>query len=153
MFIKDPITLLAECAVSDLDSSTELAVEESTILKKYNSIEEASREIKYDASIVPVVSIDGGYFTEMNWLSPYMSSNGIKSITEALDNVAMANNLPVHAVGVLIESSDSVAGIISRAITGAKRSKALGKVSKSESLAEKLKKAGFPIKRKKSNKK
>jgi hypothetical protein len=153
MFIKDPLTLLAECATSDLVSSTELSVEEASIINRYNSIEEASRIIRYDADVVPVVNIDGQYYTEMNWLSAYMNSNEIKSITEALDNVAESNKLPAHSVGLLIESSDGVAAIINKAITGAKKNKALGKVAKSETLAEKLKKNGYPIKRKKSSKK
>jgi hypothetical protein len=153
MFIKDPMTLLAECATSDLLADTDLSIEESSIIKKYNSIEEASREIKYDAEVVPVVSVDEQFFTEMNWLSAYMRSNDIKSITEALDNVAEANKLAPHSVGLLIESSDNVLNVITKVIGGSKKHATLGKISKGEALADKLKSKGYPVKRKKSSKK
>lgn len=150
-FVKDSLSLLIECAESDLKTNTKSIIRESSIRSGYESIPKASQFIRYDANIVPVISLDGEYYTEMNFLYPFMQSNGIKSISEALDLVAEANELPKNAVGLLIESCDSVNGCIDEAIKkgGKNKDSVFTKIGKALDLKDKLKAKGKKIKTKK----
>ena len=81
-----------------------------------------------------------------------MTSNGITSVAEALNNVAQVNGLQEKAVGLLIESDDQVKSMINKAAKKGSKAKerALDKVKKATKLPEKLKKEGFSVKKKKS---
>lgn len=150
-FVKDSLSLLIECAESDLKTDTKSIIRESSIRSGYESIPKASQAIRYDANIIPVISLDGGYYTEMNFLYPFMQSNGIKSISEALDLVAEANKLPKNAVGLLIESCDNVNGCIDEALKkgGKAKDSVFNKISKALDLKDKLKAKGKSVKTKK----
>lgn len=43
MFFKDPLSLLAECAASDMGGKTETAIKESQVRSGWESIEEIGR--------------------------------------------------------------------------------------------------------------
>ena len=149
MLFKDPITLLAECADYDLNANIELSIDEAQLLSAYSNIEEVTEEVHYAPEMVPVINIAGEYYTEMQYIAPYMQANKINSVAEALNNIARANSLDEQAVGLLIESQECVTDKINEAL-GKKNTKFLGKVKKGEELAEKLKKNGFNVKKKKS---
>ena len=151
MFIRDTYSLLAEAAAMDLETNTSSALTESQIDSIMESIEEVSEDIVYTAEMVSVIKVGDDYLTEMNALYPYMTSNGITSVAEALNNVARINGLQEKAVGLLIESDKQVKDMINKAAEkGSKaKEKALDKVKKATKLPEKLKKQGFPVKKKK----
>ena len=151
MFIRDTYGLLAEAAAMDLEANTSAALTESQINNVMESIEEVSEDIVYTAEMVSVIKVGDDYLTEMNALYPYMTSNGITSVAEALNNVARVNGLQEKAVGLLIESDKQVKDMINKAAEkGSKaKEKALDKVKKATKLPEKLKKQGFPVKKKK----
>ena len=151
MFIRDTYSLLAEAAAMDLETNTSSALTESQIDSIMESIEEVSEDIVYTAEMVSVIKVGDDYLTEMNALYPYMTSNGITSVAEALNNVAKVNGLQEKAVGLLIESDKQVKDMINKAAEkGSKaKEKALDKVKKATKLPEKLKKQGFPVKKKK----
>lgn len=151
-FVKDPISLLLECSEADLLRDTKSAIKESTIVSSYNKIEELSESVVYTPEMVTIVKIGNEYYTEMNFLQPYMKSNGIKSIAEALNDVAVSNNLAPKSVGLLIESKESVTDKIKDAIKSnntKKKNAALDKTKKAEELVDKLKGDGFKVKTKK----
>ena len=151
-FVKDPISLLLECSEADLLRDTKSAIKESTIVSNYNKIEELSESVVYTPEMVTIVKIGNEYYTEMNFLQPYMKSNGIKSIAEALNDVAISNNLAPKSVGLLIESKGSVTDKIKDAINSKntkKKNAALDKTKKAEELVDKLKDDGFNVKTKK----
>lgn len=151
-FVKDPISLLLECSEADLLRDTKSAIKESTIVSNYNKIEELSESVVYTPEMVTIVKIGNEYYTEMNFLQPYMKSNGIKSIAEALNDVAISNNLAPKSVGLLIESKESVTDKIKDAINSKntkKKNAALDKTKKAEELVDKLKGDGFKVKTKK----
>lgn len=153
-FVKDSLSLLIEASSNDLLTNTSEAITEGAVRAGYASIEEAV-VVPYDPQVVPVINIEGHYYTEMNFLHPYMKSNGIKSIAEALNNVATANGLPEKAVGLLIESETSVDDSITQAIESGnqkKKDSVFSKVDKAVGISKKLKKAGFDVKKKKSAK-
>lgn len=152
MFFKDPITLLAECAEADLNYNLETTIEESKIISAYDKIEELEEEVNYAAEFVPVMKIADNYYTEMQYLAPYMQNNDIRNVAEALNNIAEANNLAPKEVGLIVESQDCVTDKINEAL-GKKNTKFLGKVKKGEDLVSKLKSNGFKVKKKKSSKK
>ena len=152
---KDAMSLLAECAVQDLSVNTEGAIKESTIRSTYSNIPEVSEESVFEAQMVPVQKIGEDYMVEAYSIYPFMNSYGIKAMSEALDYVAEANNLPPKSVGLLIESQECVTDMIDCAITAAKESGnqkqktgALAKVGKVEKLADALQKAGYKVKKK-----
>lgn len=152
MFIRDTYGLLAEAAAMDLEANTSAALTESQINNVMESIEEVSEDIVYTAEMVSVIKVGDDYLTEMNALYPYMTSNGITSVAEALNNVAKVNGLQEKAVGLLIESDDQVKSMINKAAKKGSKAKerALDKVKKATKLPEKLKKEGFCVKKKKS---
>lgn len=153
-FVKDSLSLLIEASASDLNYSTSRVMKESTVRSNYASIEEAAETVVYAPEIVPVVQVGNEFFTEMNFLHPFMKTNRIDSIAEALNIVAKANGLEEGAVGLLIESDKSVDECIGKALEsgGAKKKDGvLDKIGKAVDLSGKLKKKGIKVKRKKPN--
>ena len=153
-YIKDSFSILAECAAIDLPD-TKRVVRESEVRSGYNTIEEASGNYAVTASMVPVVQIGEEYYTEAQLLAPFMRDAEIKSMGDALDAVAEANNLPAKAVGLLIESEDAVSSMIEKACkkeSSKIKDAVMDKVNKATDLANDLKEKGFNVKRK-ANKK
>lgn len=154
-FVRNSFDLLIEACENDLKKNTGRVVRESTVRSSYNSIEEAAEEVFYGPEIVPVVKVGNEFFTEMNFLHPYMKSEGITSITEALNNVAIANGLGEGGVGLLIESSKYVSDCISEAIKSnnpKKEDSVIKKIDKAVGISDALKKKGINVKKKKDDK-
>ena len=151
MFIKDPYSLLAEAASMDLSVNTSVALTESQVNTIMESFDEVSEDVVYTAEMVSVVQVGGDYLVEMNALYPYMQSNNITSVAEALNNVAKVNGLQEKSVGLLIESDDKTKSLIEAANKkcGKAKEKALDKIKKATKIPAKLKKEGFPVKKKK----
>ena len=152
MFIKDPYSLLAEAASIDLSVNTSVALTESQVNTIMESFDEVSEDVVYTAEMVSVVKVGGDYLVEMNALYPYMQSNNITSVAEALNNVAKVNGLQEKSVGLLIESDDKTKSLIEAAAKkgGKAKEKAMDKIKKATKIPAKLKKEGFPVKKKKS---
>lgn len=146
-FVKDPLSLLIETSKTDLINTSRI-VKESTALSGYAGIGSVSEAVVYDPSMVTVVRIDNEYFTEMNFLYPYMRSNGISSIAEALYHVAEANNLPRGAVGLLIESDEQIECNLKEAKSNKKKNAVVDKIDKAVELKDKLKDKGIEVKKK-----
>ena len=155
MFIKDPYSLLVEAAENDLSVNTSMALTESQVNSIMESFDEVSEDVVYTAEMVSVIKVGDDYLTEMNALYPYMKSNGITSVAEALNNVAAVNGLQEKAVGLLIESDERTSEMLAEACKkGSKaKEKALDKIKKATKIPAKLKKEGFPVKKKKADKK
>lgn len=151
-YIKDSFSILAECAAVDF-ADTKRSVIESEIRSAYSDIEEASIPYAVCAEMVPVVQIDGEYYTEASFMAPFMRDAGIKSMIEALNLIAEANKLPAKSVGLLVESDCAVSEMIERACqkesTKAKDA-VMNKVGKATDLVKGLKDKGYPVKKKKS---
>ena len=154
-YIKEPLSLLAECAMTDMRTDTESLYTESQIKTAYNSVDEiVNEDFKWGADTVPVMTFkDGTMLTEMNYLAPYMRDNEITSVEEALNDVATANRLQPKQVGLLVESQECVDSMIDQAIAkgGKQKTKTFDKLFKGQSLIDKLKKKGYPVKKKKSS--
>lgn len=152
-FIKDPYALFVEAASSDLEANTEGAIMESTIRKRLNSIEEVAEDLVITAEMVTVIHTGNDFLVEMNNLAPYMKTNEIKSVAEALDNIAWVNNLPPKSVGLLTESDGYIQAMLEKAgKSKASKNKILEKISKATDISEKLKKDGYKVKKKKTKK-
>lgn len=153
-FVKDSLSLLIEASASDLNYSTTKVMKESTVRSGYASIEEVSESVVYGPEIVPVVQIGNEFFTEMNFLHPFMKTNRINSIAEALNMVARANGLREGAIGLLIESEKGVDECIGKALESGgnkKKDGVLDKIGKAVDLSGKLKKKGIKVKKKKAD--
>lgn len=160
MFIKDPYSLLAEAANMDLTANTSGVLTESEIVSRLNTIDEVTEDVVITAEMVSVVNVAGDYLVEMNTLNPYMKCNGIKTVAEALNNVAKVNGLEEKSVGLLIESDDYVNALLEKANAkfkkdknAAAKNKVLEKIKKATDVPAKLIKDGFPVKKKKGSKK
>ena len=149
-YIKDTYSIIAECANVDLPN-TERAVLESEVESTYAKIEESTQSYAVGAEMVPVISIDGKYYTEAYFLAPFMRDAKISSMVEALNYVAEANGLQRCDVGLLIESDDFVKNMINKSKDNAGKLKTtIAKVDKSNNLAKHLKDKGYPVLKKKS---
>lgn len=148
-YIKDSFSILAECAAIDLPD-TRRVVRESEVRNEYDNIEEAAGTYSITAEMVPVVQLENGYFTEAQLLAPFMRDAGIKSMAEALDCVAEANELEPKSVGLLIESKCSINEMIQKASGKGPKAKdsVMDKIDKATGLVKNLKSNGFNVKRK-----
>lgn len=154
-YIKDSFSILAECAAIDLPD-TRRVVRESEVRSEYESIEEAETNYIATAEMIPVVQIGNAYYTEAQFMAPFMRDAGIRSMVEALDYIAEANNLPEKSVGLLIESECAVSSMIEKACqkeSGKAKDVIMNKITKASDLAKDLKSKGYPIKRKPNKKK
>ena len=154
-YIKDTFSILAECAAVDLPD-TRRFIRESELKTEYENIEEASENYMVAVEMIPVVKIENQFFTEAQFIAPFMRDAEIRSIAEALDYIAEANNLPAKSVGLLIESECNVTAMIEKACqkkSGKTRDAVMDKVSKATDLAKNLKSKGYPVKRKPNKKK
>ena len=149
-FVTDPFNVLVEAANNDIMTDTKMAIRESEIVSRYTDIEELAEPIMITAEMVTVVNVNGEFFTEMQFLAPYMKCNKIKSVAEAITNVCEANNLPNGSIGLLVESQECVTDVIEKALDkGPKaKKKALEKVGKVENLIDKIKSKGIKVKKK-----
>lgn len=159
MFAKSALSLLAEAADMDMKSNTIGVLTEGQIKSTMASFEEVSEDIIITAEMVSVIKVDNDYLVEINNLLPFMKSNDIISVGEALDQVSTVNGLPKKTVGLLVESDDYVNCLIEKADKNFKKTKnkkaknkVLEKISKTTELSDKLKKQGYKVKKKKSNK-
>ena len=153
MKIDNPFNLLLEAAQDDIVQNTEGNLLESDIIKRFDSIQECSKSIIIAPEAVPVYNVDESYVVEMNALAGFMKSQNIGSVTEALDAIASANALQPFSVGLLVESNLEVAAMLEKANARKdKKSKnaVLGKIKKSTDIADKLKKGGYPVLKKKT---
>lgn len=149
-YIKDTFSILAECAAIDLPD-TRRVVRESEVRSEYTDIEEAEGFYAATAEMVPVVKIGESYYTEAQFMAPFMRDAGIRSMAEALDIIAEANKLPEKSVGLLIESEYAVTGMIEKACqkeSGKAKDVIMDKIGKASDLAKDLKSKGYPVKRK-----
>lgn len=154
-YIKDSFSILAECAAIDLPD-TRRVVRESEVRSDYDNIEEASVGYTVTAEMVPVIQIENAYYTEAQFMAPFMRDAEIKSIAEALDVIAEANGLPVKGVGLLIESKCGVTEMIEKACqkeSAKAKDAVMNKIGKATDLAKTLKDKGYPVKRKADKKK
>lgn len=151
-YIKDSFSILAECAAIDLPD-TKRIVKESEVMSEYENIEEATVDYVATAEMVPVIEIEGKYYTEAQFMAPFMRDAEIRSIREALDCLARVNNLPEKSVGLLIESCGKVTEMIEKACQKESckaKDAAINRVGKANELATNLKSKGYPIKRKRN---
>ena len=149
-YIKDSFSILAECAAIDLPD-TRRVVRESEVRSDYENIEEATSVYKATAEMVPVVQIGNEFFTEAQFMAPFMRDAEIRSMAEALDLVAEANGLDAKSVGLLIESNCAVSSMIEKACqkeSSKIKDGVMNKIDKATSLAKDLKAKGYPVKRK-----
>ena len=139
------MSLLIEAAGTDLKYSPTKAINESAVIAAYKNLESAPAPIQYPAEMIPVVKVGEGYYTEMSFLMPYMKSNGVKSVVTALNDLAKANGLNEGAVGLLVESKESVMATIDDAIDEKHAGAAIAKLSKADQVIDNLSKNGVKV--------
>lgn len=157
MQFKDNMALLAEAASLDIKQNSELNLERDAVKSAYKSIGECADVINHTAETVPVFrTTNNEYYTEMNYLVPFMQDNDIKSVAKALDAVAEANGLQAKSVGLFVESEAAVMSMLEKAAEKSKATgnkavekKAVEKVAKSQKVVDKLTASGYKVAKKK----
>lgn len=153
--IKPAFQILSESAEVDINKSTTLAIKENTINKVFASVEESGEEMIVSAAMVPVVENAGDHLADLQYVSAFMELASVKSIAEALDLIAEANNLPEKSVGLHLDYEGYISTIqeaASKAKDKNAKEKILDKASKVADVVDNLKKKGYKVKKKKKDK-
>ena len=141
-------SLLEECMATDMGECTENELSKHNILDTYKDITvEVPEDVVYSAEAIPVLKIDDNFVVESHFLAPFMISNSITSIKEALDALTDANELDTK-VGLLVDPVDVVANAADTA--SVTDDKILNDLTKTNMTLSTLKSEGYTILRKKS---
>lgn len=141
-------SLLEECAATDMGECTENELSKNNILDTYRDITvEVPEDVVYSAETIPVIKIEDDYVVESHFLVPFMRTNGITSIKEALDQLTDANELDTK-VGLLVDPIDVVANAADTA--SVTDDKILNDLTQTNMTLSTLKNEGYTILRKKS---
>ena len=141
-------SLLEECMATDMGECTENELSKHNILDIYKDITvEVPEDVVYSAEAIPVLKIEDDFVIESHFLAPFMISNGITSIKEALDALTDANELDTK-VGLLVDPVDVVANAADTA--SVTDDKILNDLTQTNMTLSTLKNEGYVILRKKS---
>ena len=116
------LKILSSITESDIDDNDDLEITdvESELNDEYDDDDvdelDDDEDIEYTEEMVHVFGRKNGqYLVEADLLAKYMVSSNIKSVKEAIGNIAKCNSIDASKIGLLIESSDYVSNLISEA--------------------------------------
>ena len=155
------LKILSSITESDIDDNDDLEITdiESELNDEYDDddVEELDddEDIEYTEEMVHVFGRKNGqYLVEADLLAKYMTSSHIKSVKEAIDNIARCNNIDASKVGLLIESSEYVSDLIAEAKSmknDKARKKLLNEGSSTAEFLKNIKTEGIKVVKKKSS--
>lgn len=151
--VKSELGYLAEMAAYDLYHDEESVLTEGQIRHTLNQF--STCDVTFTPIMTPVVKLDeaDAYVTDVRYLVPFMESYGIKSVAEALDMVAEANDLPPKSVGIIETAGEKEIEEAKRTKNPKTKNALLDKLAKSVDLSKKLKDKGYPVAKKKGSSK
>ena len=80
----------------------------------------AKEAVAYSSNMVPVFQNESSYFVEMDNVFKYMKSSEITDISEAMDNIAEANDISIGDLSLVIETKEYMDSVIESAIQQSK---------------------------------
>lgn len=140
----------------DLENNADIADVEADLLDAYADVEELGDEedIEYTEEMVHVFARpSGSYIVESDLLGKYMESNGIKSVKEAISNIAEFNKIDADSITLLVESSDYVSELIEEAKSMKDSKKVINQGTSTAKFLKDVKTEGIKVAKKKSKKK
>lgn len=148
ILLSSPLELMAEAAKAEnFETNNVLTDAISSELKSaFAGIECCPIEINYTQEMVNVVEDNEEYYVEMSDVSKYMVSQQVKTVKEALSNIAECNSIEVSKINVVVESEDYFNAFLEAAKKDKKKEKELKGVAK---LLTKMKKEKIKVVKKK----
>jgi len=149
--------ILFEAALNEdfeLDDA-EVSADASDIEYALDDLEDLEEDIHYTEEMVNVIGSEHNgepvCLVEMENLAKYMCSNQIRDFSEALENIAKVNQVPLEEMAVVIESHDTILS----ALNEAKKAKKLipdklGKIKDTASILKVMKTKGIKVLMRKS---
>lgn len=148
ILLGSPLELMAEAAKAEtfeVDNAltNALAGELRTV---FADIEVSPIEVNFTQEMVNVVEDNEEYYVEMSDVSKYMISQQVKTVKEALANIAECNSIDAAKMTVVVESEEYFNAFLEAAKKDKKKEKELKGVAK---LLAKLKKDKIKVVKKK----
>lgn len=72
--------------------------------------------VAYRREMVPVFQNESKYYIEMDNVMKYMESANIKDVSEAMENIAEANDISTDSLSLVIESKEYMESVMESAI-------------------------------------
>jgi len=148
VLLGSPLELMAEAAKAEtfeVDNVLTNAIS-GELKSAFAGIECCPIEINYTQEMVNVVEDNDVYYVEMSDVSKYMVSQQVKTVKEALSNIAECNDIDASKMTVVVESEDYFFAFLEAAKKDKKKEKELKGVAK---LLGKLKKEKIKVVKKK----
>ena len=148
ILLGSPLELMAEAAKAEtfeVDNAltNALAGELRTV---FADIEVSPIEVNFTQEMVNVVEDNEEYYVEMSDVSKYMISQQVKTVKEALANIAECNSIEASKITVVVESEEYFNAFLEAAKKDKKKEKELKGVAK---LLAKMKKDKIKVVKKK----
>ena len=119
MLSKTCIDIIKEAALSENYNNSDMINEE--LRSDYNSCIKgmpviSKKYISYTAEMIPVFEHESSYLVEMDNIVKYMSSNDIKDIREAMEDIARENGISMSKLALVVETKQYMNSVMESAI-------------------------------------
>ena len=148
VLLGSPLELMAEAAKAETFETDNVVTNaiSSELKAAFAGIESCPIDINYTQEMVNVVEDDEEYYVEMSDVSKYMVSQQVRTVKEALNNIAECNSIDVSKMVIVVENEDYFNAFLEAAKKDKKKEKELKGVAK---LLNKLKKEKIKVVKKK----
>lgn len=148
ILLSNPLEIMAEAAKAESFETNNVLTDSiaSELKSAFSGIEHCPIEINYTQEMVNVIEDNEEYYVEMSDVSKYMVSQQVKTVKEALNNIAECNSIEVSKITVVVESEDYFNAFLEAAKKDKKKEKELTGVAK---LLKKMKKEKIKVVKKK----
>ena len=119
MLSKTFTDIIKEAALSESFNTSDMINEE--LRSDYNSCIKgmpviSKKYISYTAEMIPVFEHESSYLVEMDNIVKYMSSNDIKDIREAMEDIARENGISMSKLALVVETKQYMNSVMESAI-------------------------------------
>lgn len=123
MFAKSCMDIIKEASIAEDFNVTDIISDElrtsfNECIKDMPIV--AKEAVAYNCHMVPVIQTESEYLVEMDNIFKYMKSFDITDITEAMENIAEANEIDIDDMALVIESEEYMESVIESAIAQSK---------------------------------
>lgn len=148
ILLGSPLEIMAEAAKAESFETNNVLTDSiaSELKTAFAGVECCPIEINFTQEMVNVVEDNEQYYVEMSDVSKYMVSQQVKTVKEALTNIAECNSIDVAKMNVVVENEDYFNAFLEAAKKDKKKEKELKGVAK---LLNKMKKEKIKVVKKK----
>lgn len=148
ILLGSPLEIMAEAAKAETFETDNVITNaiSSELKSAFGKIDTCPIDINFFKEMVNVIEDEGEYYVEMSDVSKYMVSQQVKTVKEALNDIAECNNIDVAKMTVVVESEEYFNAFLEAAKKDKKKEKELNGVAK---LLKKMKKDKIKVVKKK----